>query len=132
MKYLLDTDTCIYSMNEKPGINDKLAFFSDDDLALSCFTLAELYFGAYNSKRIDKNLQRVRSLVQPLRVLNFDNAAEQFFGSIKAELKRHGELMNDFDLGIAAIALSNKLILVTNNEKHFDRIPELRIENWIK
>jgi tRNA(fMet)-specific endonuclease VapC len=100
-------------------------------LAISCFNLAELLFGAYNSEYVDKNLERVRYIENTIEVLSFDRKAIDNFAMIKADLKKQGKLIDDFDILIAAVALSNDMILVTNNEKHFERISNLKIENWL-
>ena len=104
---------------------------SADELAISCFNLAELLFGAYNSDYVDKNLKRVRYIENTIEVVAFDKKAIDNFALIKTELKKQNNLIDDFDILIAAVALSNDMILVTNNVKHFERIPGLTIENWL-
>ncbi|MCL2391027.1 MAG: type II toxin-antitoxin system VapC family toxin [Oscillospiraceae bacterium] len=131
MRYLLDTNICIYFLNRNSKIVDKLESVSGDDLAISCFNLAELLFGAYNSEHVDKNLERVRYLESVIEVISFDKKAIDNFAIIKADLKEQGKLIDDFDMLIAAVALSNEMVLVTNNEKHFERITNLKIENWM-
>jgi tRNA(fMet)-specific endonuclease VapC len=131
MRYLLDTNTCIYFLNRNATIVNKIASIPTDNLAISCFNLAELLFGAYNSGFVDSNIKRVRYIEEAIVVLPFDNAAINRFAAIKSELKKQGQLIDDFDMLIAAVALSNNMILVTNNEKHFVRIPDLTIENWL-
>ena len=131
MRYLLDTNICVYFLNKNVKIVDKIASVSADDLAISCFNLTELLFGAYNSEYVDKNLERVRYIEKTIEVMPFDRKAIDNFAMIKAELKKQGKLIDDLDIPIAAVALSNEMILVTNNEKHFTRIPNLTIENWL-
>ena len=131
MRYLLDTNICIYFLNQHTKVVDKIASFSSDDLAISCFNLAELLFGAYNSDYIEKNLERIRYIENTIEVLPLDRKAIENFAMIKAKLKKQGNLIDDFDVLIAAIALSNELILVTNHEKHFERISGLATENWM-
>ena len=131
MRYLLDTNICVYFLKQNTKIVDKIASVSADDLTISCFNLAELLFGAYNSEYVDKNLERVRYIENTIEVMPFDRKAIDNFAMIKAELKKQGKLIDDFDILIAAVALSNDMILVTNNEKHFERIPNLTIENWL-
>jgi tRNA(fMet)-specific endonuclease VapC len=95
-------------------------------------TVAELYYGAYNSSRVSENLKLIEELTSSIEILPFDDKCTNFFGKIKSQLKKSGDLINDSDLFIASIALRNNLCLVTNNEKHFKRIEGLRIENWVE
>jgi tRNA(fMet)-specific endonuclease VapC len=108
-----------------------MASLSANDLAISCFNLTELLYGAYNSEYIDKNLERVRCFENTIEVVQFDRKAVEIYAVIKSSLKKQGKLIDDFDILIAAVALSNELILVTNNVKHFERIPNLKTENWL-
>jgi tRNA(fMet)-specific endonuclease VapC len=110
----------------------KVASADAGDLAISCFNLAELLYGAYNSQYVSSNLERVRFLESRVTVLDFDRRAMNIYAESKAMLKKAGSLIDDFDILIAAVAISNNLILVTNNEKHFARIPDIQIENWLK
>ena len=103
-----------------------------EQLSYSIVSLAELYFGAYNSQYLEKNLLAVEIVRQKLQLLNFDEESAKLFGKIKAKLKQQGNIILDADIMIASIALSNELILVTNNSNHFQRIPHLKLENWMK
>ena len=133
MSYLVDTDILIYRLTQKhPQVQEKMGLVAPTDLFVSAITVAELYFGAYNSTHVQKNLAILEDVLPQLNILPFTPAAGQVFGQIKADLKRRGELVNDSDLFIAATALAHDLILVTNNEKHFQRINSLQVENWIK
>jgi predicted nucleic acid-binding protein len=132
MKYLLDTDTLIYWLKGNKNIEEKALTIGLDQLRYSIISHAELYFGAYNSAQKDKNLKAIQVVYQKLALVNFNPESAQLFGMIKADLKQQGNIILDADIMIAAIALSNDLTLVTNNEKHFERIPKLNIENWSK
>lgn len=132
MNYLLDTDTLIYWLKGDKNIEKNALNFGFENLGYSIISHAELYFGAYNSAQKDKNLQAIQIVNQKLALVNFNAEAAQLFGMTKADLKQQGNIILDADIMIAAIALSHKLVLVTNNEKHFIRIPDLRIENWVK
>ncbi|MDD1619274.1 MAG: PIN domain-containing protein, partial [Methylococcaceae bacterium] len=103
-----------------------------DQLGYSIISHAELYFGAYNSEQKDKNLKAIQVVYQKLALVNFNPESAKLFGMIKADLKQQGNIILDADIMIASIALSNELTLVTNNEKHFNRIPKLNIQNWVK
>jgi len=132
-RYLLDTDTVIFWLKERyPQINQKIETLEPDRLFLSTVTVAELYFGAYNSSRIEENVSLIDELTSEFQVVSLGMDAGRFFGREKAELKRKGEILPDSDLFIAAIAVSNDLVLVSNNERHFSRIEELRLENWAR
>jgi len=131
MKYLLDTNICIYFLRQNTKIIEKITSVSIDDLSMSYVNLAELLFGAYNSDHVDSNIKRVHYIENIIKIIPFDRKSAENFAMIKAELKKQKNLIDDFDILIAAIALSYDLILVTNNEKHFKRIPKLKIENWL-
>lgn len=132
MKYLLDTDTLIFWLKGNKKIEEKALSVGLELLGYSIISHAELYFGAYNSEQIDKNLSAIEIVKQKLTLITFDANAAQLFGKIKADLKQQGNIIMDADIMIASIALSNNLTLVTNNVKHFDRIMQLKIENWTK
>lgn len=131
MNYLLDTDTLIYWLKGNKLIEQKALAIGLKYLSYSIISHAELCFGAYNSKQRDKNLEAIQVVNQKLALVNFTTESAQLFGMIKADLRQQGNIILDADIMIAAIALSNKLTLVTNNEKHFIRIPDLIIENWV-
>jgi tRNA(fMet)-specific endonuclease VapC len=103
-----------------------------DAAAISIITLAELKFGAYNSARVEYNLKRVDFIARNMPVLALSEVVARRYAEIKASLRRSGTPLADFDIMIGATAIENDLTLVTNNEKHFARIENLRVENWIK
>ncbi len=115
-----------------PLINDKIEKIEDSCIFISSITVAELYFGAYNSSKLDDNLKLISELISEINILNFDSKSAKHFGKIKTDLQSKGEIINDSDIFIAATAVSNNLILVTNNEKHFQRIKNLSVQNWTK
>jgi tRNA(fMet)-specific endonuclease VapC len=127
--YLLDTDTCVYFLNGHPSVTKKFAQVGASSLRLCDVTLAELYFGAYNSQNVQQNLARVASLAH-LTQFSTDIWVAEMFGQVKADLKKRGQIIGDFDILIASFALVHGCILVTNNVRHFGRITGLQIENW--
>ncbi len=133
LRYLLDTDMCIYLLNHVPKVRQRLLEVGVEAIAVAIPTLGELYYGAYCSKRIEENLARVRHfLVSPgPEVLLLDDAAMQTFGRLKAGLRRKGLPIGDVDFQIASAAVSRQLTLVTNNLRHYGRIPGLSLENWL-
>ena len=94
--------------------------------------MSELYYGAYKSKRTKENLAAVRILCDKLGVFESNDEISENFGKLKAALEKEGNVIDDADLFIAACAIVNDAILITNNERHFKRIKELRLENWMK
>jgi len=131
--FLIDTDIIIYWLKNKfQSINEKFIEIEDHRIFISSITVAELYYGVYNSSKIEENCKLVKDLVSEINVVDFDSKAGELFGKIKANLKSRGEIINDSDLFIASMGVSNDYTLVTNNESHFGRIEGLKIENWIK
>lgn len=131
LRYMLDTDTCIYVIKNRPtGMHERFNRHSGE-LCLSTVTLGELVFGAENSTRPDDNLAVVESFIARLRVLDFDQVAARHFGEIRAVLKRRGRPIGSFDQMIAAHARSAGLTLVSNNTREFERVDGLLLENWV-
>ena len=133
MKYLWDTDTCIYLLNGNSPIEEKLRSIGDKDICTTIINIAELKFGAYNSTQVESNLRRIEKLASILAVLNdFSNEIATLFAKNKAILRKDGIIISDFDLLIGSFALTYNLIIVTNNIEHFRHIPNIKIENWVK
>ncbi len=130
MKYLLDTDTLVYWLNGNRHIEEKAISVGLDRIGYSIISKAELYYGAYNSKRIQKNLENLSKVDDVLTPVYLEEVAAEWFGKIKAELKRQGNLIMDADILIASTAIANDLVLVTNNTDHFKRIAMLKLDNW--
>ena len=119
--YLLDTDIIIYWMNDKyPSIQDKMENIPLERIFVSAITIAELYFGAYNSSRVKENCRLLDELVPELNVVPLNAECGKTFGKIKTDLKIQGEIINDSDLFIASIVITKKLILdwVLNRVEH--------------
>lgn len=131
MKYLLDTDTLIFWLKGNKNIEKKAVQIGLEQMGYAIISHAELYFGAYNSEQVDKNLNTIEIVKQKLTLINLNANSAQLFGKIKADLKRQGNIIMDADIMIAAIAISHDLTLVTNNEIHFNRITQLKVENWL-
>jgi tRNA(fMet)-specific endonuclease VapC len=100
-------------------------------MAISSITLSDLIYGAEKSLNIDKNLEAIDEFISHLDVLSYDAKASQHYGQIKASLEKRGEIIGENDIHIAAHAISQGLILVTNNLREFQRIPHLALENWV-
>lgn len=127
---ILDTDHCIAILRQKLDLGDHVA--ADDELFITSITVSELTHGANRSRNREDNLSRLEVLFATLTVLPFDEMAARRCGQLKAELEELGEPLDDLDLQIASIALVYDLPLATNNSKHFKRIKDLKIENWIQ
>jgi tRNA(fMet)-specific endonuclease VapC len=102
-----------------------------DDIAISAITVAELQYGANRSQHADRNRIALLEFLVPFSIIDFDQSAAAVYGSIRASLEAKGTPIGLMDLLLAAQALSEKLVLVTNNEKEFRRVDGLKIENWV-
>jgi tRNA(fMet)-specific endonuclease VapC len=120
-------------MNRRPiEIIHKFKRFDVGEIGVSTITVSELHYGAVKSKNPKNNIKRVEEFLTPLEILPYNHNAANFYGEIRHNLETKGEIIGSLDMLIAAQALSKEIILVTNNEKEFKRINELRIENWTK
>ena len=128
--YLLDTDTIIYSLKGNPAVQKNLEAHIDVQMSLSVITLLELYYGAYKSEKVASNLSKVKIIEKAFKIIPTGTEVLDIFGMIKADLERSGNPLDDFDLIIAACALAHNLTLVSNNTRHFERIPGLKLDNW--
>lgn len=131
-RYLLDTNICIYIKNHRPA--EVLARFSKlppGKVAMSVITYGELCFGAEKSSKPKESRHILEQLIALIPVLPLDDAVSVYYGKIRQRLQASGKLIGNNDLWIASHALANKLILVTNNVAEFERVPGLRIENWV-
>lgn len=129
--FVLDTDTCIYWLNGEVKVRRKVEEIGLSNLRLTIVSLAELRYGAYNSRNISENLANIRNFTRIVTVLPLNHDAADRFGSIKADLRTKGQIINDFDILIAAITLHHGGVLVTNNTEHFQRIASLNYQNWL-
>lgn len=130
-KYMLDTNMCIYTIKRRPL--EVLTTFNQHagQMCVSAITLAELYHGAERSQHVERNLKVVEDFVSRLDVLDYSQQAAAHYGEIYATLQGQGTAIGANDLHIAAHARSLGLILVTN-DVDFDRVPGLRVENWVR
>lgn len=128
---LLDTDTCIAILRGNDSVIERRAQ-TTDDVATSWITAAELYYGAAKSRAPRNNNALVKAFLESLSVLGLDAPAVEIFGEAKALLERQGQRLADADLLIAAIALGHRAIVVTGNRRHYERIPGVTVEDWIR
>ena len=129
--YLLDTNICIFLKKKKsPNVLQKIKENKHLGIYISSITVAELQFGVYNSRYIERNRISLIKFLTPFSVLNFDDRDAEEFGKIRTTLKNEGKIIGAYDMLIAAQALAKNLILVTDNTKEFCRIKTLTIEDW--
>jgi len=133
MEYILDTNICIYIIKKRPiNVFKKFRSLSVGSIGISSITLAELQFGIMKSSNPEKNQEALDKFLIPLEIIDFGVNATIEYGKIRAELEKNGTPIGPLDTLIASHAKSLDLILVTNNEREFERIVGLKIENWTK
>jgi tRNA(fMet)-specific endonuclease VapC len=130
MRYMLDTDICIYAINERPAaVLHAIREHQGAGLGISSVTAAELYFGVARTGS-ERNLAALRRFLATLEVAPFDAAAAEVSGSMRAWLAAQGTPIRPYDTLIAAHAHALAVTLVSNNTREFERVPGLRLENW--
>ena len=133
MKYLFDTNICIYLIKNKPiNVLKRFSKITPESIAVSNITVAEMYYGIAKSSKPNQNTIALEEFLLPLIIIDFDKNDARIYGKIRHELEKRGKIIGAMDLLIGAQALSRNLILVTNNEKEFNRIEGVKIENWTK
>jgi tRNA(fMet)-specific endonuclease VapC len=133
MRYLLDTNICIYLIKEKPvHVTETFNAYSVGEIGVSSITVGELWYGVAKSERREVNEQALEQFLLPLIVSEFDEEAAEAYGDIRAVLEKEGKPIGAMDMLIAAHAVSLGVVLVTSNEREFSRVPELTVENWAK
>ena len=131
MRYILDTNTCIYGLKRRGAVIEHLRQQSPADVAVSTITVAELWFGAVKSSAPDANRRAADAFLLPFDVLPFDREAADAYARARFELERDGRPIGERDLLIASIALARGLSVVTHNVSEFGRVPGLQAEDWL-
>lgn len=132
MKYMLDTNICIGLIRQKPQkLIQRLTRCEPGEVGVSSITIAELAHGVYKSNQVEQNLSALEQFLLPIEVVDFDQQASAAYGAIRAYLEREGKIIGSMDMLIGAHALSLGITLVTNNVDEFQRIPKLKVEDWI-
>ena len=129
MKYLLDTDSVSYALRGQGDVGERIRECKPSDLSISAITLAELRYGA-DRKGSRKLHGLIDTFAGAIEVVSFDEVAAAEFGRIGSMLAERGTPIGEFDVLIAAHAVSLRCTLVTNNVRHFSRVPGLSVENW--
>ena len=128
---LLDTNICIYIINAKPpAVLERFRQYRMGDIGLCSVVAAELAFGVAKSASA-RNRQALEMFLAPLIILPFDTAAVWVYGDLRADLERRGTRIGSLDTMIAAHALSQQALLITNNTREFCKVPGLQLDNWV-
>jgi tRNA(fMet)-specific endonuclease VapC len=131
-RYLLDTHICIHiAKHNPPAVRERFARHTSRELAMSVITLGELRFGAEMSQSRERSLAGISHLEQLIPVHALPESAGEHYGQIRASLSRSGLSMSNNDLWLAAHALAEGWILVTNKDSDFIKVPGLQVENWV-
>ena len=131
MKYLLDTNICIYYLKGMFQLDEKIENIGNENCYISEITLAELKYGVANSSNIKKNTKVLDNFIDNIKIIPILNSLD-LYANEKARLKKIGRIVDDFDILIGVTSISNKMTLVTNNVKHFERLNDIIIEDWTK
>jgi len=132
VRYLLDTNICIYiAKHNPPAVRARFARHAANELAMSVITYGELRFGAEKSQARERALESIQRLQSRIEICLMPLSAGEHYGEIRAILQRSGQPIGNNDLWIAAHARAEGWILVTNNETEFRRVPGLQFENWV-
>ena len=130
MRYMLDTNICIYAIKHKPGqVFMRLQEHDLIDICISSVTYAELVHGVEKSKAIEKNRVALALLLANIEIMNFDSLAAESYGKIRADLEKAGTPIGPLDMMIAGHAMALDYTVVTNNTKEFERVKGLKLEN---
>ncbi len=133
MKYMLDTNICIYIIKRKPvEVIERFRQLRISQVCVSSITLSELEYGVIKSSKPEQNHSALAQFMAPIEILPYGDAAAQHYGELRVYLEKHGTPIGSLDMLIAAHALSTGCILITNNVKEFERVPNLEIDNWVK
>ena len=131
MRYMLDTNICIYAIKHKPEkVFQKLQEVEPEDVYVSSVTYADLVYGVEKSAAVEKNRLALSMLLANIEILDFDVDAADCYGKIRADLEKKGTPIGPLDMMIAGHAQSRGYTVVTNNVKEFSRVSNLKIENW--
>ena len=129
MRFLLDTDTCIFALRHRPEVRAHLDALTPEDVVVSSMNEAELWYGALNSQHPDKHTKDVEAFLKPFTILPFDADAAKEHGRLRMALKKMP--IGERDLVIASVALLHRLMVVTHNQREFGRVPGLKTIDWV-
>lgn len=132
MRYMLDTNICIYAIKHKPKqVFDRLQEHDPSEICISSVTYAELAHGVEKSQAVERNRLALGLLLANIEIMSFDSLAAECYGKIRADLERAGTPIGPLDMMIAGHAKSLGYTVVTNNTREFERVECLKLENWV-
>jgi len=132
MQYMLDTNICIYLIKKQSqSLIEKISQLSPNELCISSITMSELEYGVSKSLFQEKNRIALYNFVTPINILPYDAKSSLWYGKIRSFLEKQGNTIGPLDLLIASHALAHNLTLITHNTKEFNRVNELKVEDWI-
>ena len=132
MRYMLDTDTCIYIIKKKPNeVIERFKKYDIEEICISSITYSELMYGVRKSQQSVKNYISLILFVNNIEIMDYDSKAGEYYGDIKTELEIKGTPIGPLDTLIAAHAKSLGYTVITNNTKEYKRINGLKVENWV-
>ena len=131
MRYMLNTNICIYAIKHKPErVLLRLQEHDPSEICISSVTYAELVHGVEKSQAIERNRVSLTLLLANIEIMNFDSLAAESYGKIRADLEKEGKPIGPLDMMIAGHAKALGYVVVTNNTKEFERVEGLKLENW--
>lgn len=130
MKFLVDTDTCIYALKQDERVLERLLAATRTDVAVSVITEAELRTGAAKSSSPSKMLSKIENFLSPIARIEFTSEDAIAYAAVRSKLERAGTPIGPLDTLIASQAVARNLVLVSNNEREFRRVAGLIVENW--
>lgn len=129
---MLDTDACIALIKNRPVLmRNRLSLLTPEEVGISSMVAAELWFGVANSQKKKKNESALKDFLEFVTLLDWPSEASALYGRVRAQLQKQGTPIGAMDLLIASHALFIDTILVTNNTREFERVPGLKVENWL-
>ena len=131
MKYLLDTNVCIQILKgDSDRIKSKIATIPNEKISIPSVVRYELFYGAYKSNNQEKTLSRIIEFLDTFDTAEFNDDVAQVCGKIRASLEKKGKPIGPYDLMIAATAMKNDFVLISNNTREFHRIENIKLEDW--
>jgi tRNA(fMet)-specific endonuclease VapC len=132
VRYLFDTDHIVALLRNHSSIRSRIDGLPEEvELYTSVITAAELFYGAHGAKDPARRVEEVKRFLADVDILGLDLEGAEIYGRLKARLRAQGQLIADNDLYIASIALRHGLVLLTGNTRHYERLPDLQVENWL-
>lgn len=133
MKYMLDTNICIYAIkNTFPGLREYMSNITPGEMCISSITLSELRYGAYKSAATSRNMIAINQFLSTIQVIPYNEKAADEYGQIRSDLEKKGQVIGNMDMLIAAHAKSTRMTVVTHNIKEFCRVDGLTVEDWVE